>query len=61
MGEICGFSLEFVIKGKSTKRNRVEMDDKVLRVFLCYHHMGVDMKTLYDKHISVSFALFFFR
>lgn len=40
MGEICGFSLEFAIKGESTKRNRVEMDDKVLS-FLCSHHMGV--------------------
>lgn len=28
MGEICGFSLEFVVKYESTKRNRVEMDDK---------------------------------
>ena len=32
MGEICGFSLEFVIKGKSTKRNEVEMDEKVFFV-----------------------------
>lgn len=42
MGEICGFSLEFVIKSKKKKkRNRVERDDKVLRVILCNHHMGV--------------------
>lgn len=32
MGEVCVFSLEFLIKGKSTERNRVELDDKVVSV-----------------------------
>lgn len=49
MGQVCGFSLEFVIKGKSS--NRVEMDDKVFGVFLCCHHMGVWAQSQYKTTI----------
>lgn len=54
MGEICGFSLEFVIKGKSTERNGLETVDGVLRDLSPCLCKAADIKILCDKQ---SFSL----
>lgn len=52
MGEICGFSLEFVIKGESTKKKRSGNGWQGFESILCSHHMGVRAKCPHKNIIS---------